>query len=299
MISNFDQLRQAASKCDRKITAVAAAADYEVLEAVKESLELNLSDFILVGDKSKIMTIADEIKLDLTGIEILDISDDAEASDTAVKLISSGKADILMKGLVSTSVILKSVLNKDFGLRTGKLLSHVAILEAVNFNKLILLTDGGMVINPDIGQKVKLVENAVEVAQKILGLKLPKVAPICAVEKVNPEMQATVDAAMLTLMNQRGQIKNCIIDGPINLNAAISAESADHIGFKSPIAGDADILLMPYIEVGNVLYKGMVYFANAECAGIIVGASCPIVLTSRADSHAAKVNSIAAAVLMA
>jgi phosphate butyryltransferase len=299
MIKNFDQLREEAIKCEQKTIAVAVAGDLDVLEAVKESLELGISEFILVGDEGKINEISKEIGLDLEKVTIINETNDAKACELAVKEVSQGEADLLMKGLVSTSVILRAVLNKEYGLRTGKLLSHVAVLEAKEYNKLILMTDGGMVINPDIYQKVQLIENATKVAKNLLQIELPKVAPLCAVEKVNPEMQATVDAAILTAMNRRGQIKDCIIDGPLNLNGAVSKEAAKHIGLDSPVAGDADIYLVPYIEVGNVMYKSMVYFAKARCAGIVVGAKVPIVLTSRADSHDAKVNSIASAVLLA
>jgi len=299
MIKNFDQLREEAIKCEQKTIAVAVAGDLDVLEAVKESLELGISEFILVGDEGKINEISKEIGLDLEKVTIINETNDAKACELAVKEVSQGEADLLMKGLVSTSVILRAVLNKEYGLRTGKLLSHVAVLEAKEYNKLILMTDGGMVINPDIYQKVQLIENATKVAKNLLQIDLPKVAPLCAVEKVNPEMQATVDAAILTAMNRRGQIKDCIIDGPLNLNGAVSKEAAKHIGLDSPVAGDADIYLVPYIEVGNVMYKSMVYFAKARCAGIVVGAKVPIVLTSRADSHDAKVNSIASAVLLA
>ena len=299
MIRNFNELRDAAVKCEQKRIAVAVAADVDVLMAVKEAKELGIAEFTLVGDETKIKELANELSFDLKGIEIINETNDAKASLMAVKEVSEGRSQLVMKGLVSTSVILKAVLNKEFGLRTGKLLSHVAILEAQRFNKLVLMTDGGMNITPDIKQKVELINNSVVVAQKVLNIETPKVAPICAVEKVNPAMPATVDAAMLKSMNDRGQIKNCIVDGPLNLNGAISKEAAEHIGLHTPVAGEADILLVPYIEVGNVLYKSMVYFAGARCAGIIVGAKTPIILTSRADSHDAKVNSIAAAVLMA
>ncbi len=299
MIRNFEELRKAAIECEQKIIAVAAAADIEVLEAVKESLELGIADFILVGNENEIKEIANEIELDLNKVVLKNEENDALASEIAVKEVSSGNAHLLMKGLVSTSVILRAVLNKEYGLRTGKLLSHLAILEAKKYNRLILMTDGGMNINPDLEQKVKLIDNAVEVANKVLNIDLPKVAPLCAVEKVNPSMQATLDAATLTVMNQRGQIKGCIIDGPLNLNGAVSQKAADMMGLDNPVAGDADIYLVPYIEVGNVMYKTMVYFGDARCAGIVAGAKVPIVLTSRADSHDAKVNSIASAVLMA
>ncbi len=298
MIKNFVELREAAVQYEQKKVAVAVAADVDVLQAVKEAQEMGIADFILVGDAGEIARIAQEIDLCLQGITVIDEKDPAQAALKAVVEVSQGRAQLLMKGLVGTSTLLKAVLNKEVGLRSGQMLSHVAILEAVGYNRLILMTDGGMLITPDLEQKVKLIENAVVVANKVLGISMPKVAPICAVEKVNPHMPATTDAAKLTEMNKEGLITGCIVDGPINLNGAISPEAAAHIGLDSPVAGKADIFLMPFIEVGNVMYKSMVYFAKARCAGIIVGASKPIILTSRADSHDAKVNSIAAAVLM-
>ncbi len=299
MISNFNLLRDAAVKCEQKRVAVAAAADVDVLMAVKEASELGFADFTLVGDAGKIKSIADELSFALAGVKIIDEPNDAQACLLAVTEVSQNRAQLLMKGLVSTSVILKAVLNKEVGLRTGKLLSHIAILEAERFNKLLIMTDGGMNIKPDLQQKVGLIQNAVVVANRVLQIDVPKVAPLCAVEKVNPAMEATLDAAVLKSMNERGQIPGCIVAGPLNLNGAISKEAAEHIGLTGPVAGQADILLVPNIEAGNILYKGMVYFAGARCAGLIVGASKPIILTSRADSHDAKVNSIAAAVLLA
>lgn len=300
MIRNFSQIRDAAiNKTTGCRIAVAAAADKEVLAAVYEAMQLGIATFTLIGDADKMQHMANDLAFNLDQIEIINEKNPVQASLLAVKEVSSGRADLLMKGLVSTSVLLKAVLNKEVGLRTGKMLSHVAILEAVGYNRLVIMTDGGMLIQPDLKQKIELVNNAVTVARKALQIDKPHVAPLCAVEKVNPAMPATTDAALLTQMNRRGQIQNCIIDGPLNLNGAISPQAAEHIGLKSPVAGKADILLVPFIEVGNVLYKSMVYFAGAQCAGIVVGARAPIVLTSRADSHQAKVNSIATAVLMA
>lgn len=298
MITSFEELIQKAVDKESQRVAVAVAEDPEVLAAVKDAKALGIADFTLVGDKKKIVNISEEVGLDLGGIEVVDAVNPVEACRTAVQLVSSGQAQLVMKGLVGTAVILRAVLDKEIGLRTGNLLSHVAILEAVGYDRLILMTDGGMNIAPDLQQKAQIVQNAVEVACS-LGFENPKVAPIAALELVNPDMPATVDAALLAKMAERGQIRNCIIDGPLALDNAISKEAAKHKGIVSAVAGDADILLVPYIEVGNVLYKSMVYFAGAQAAGVIAGARAPIVLTSRADSHQTKVNSIAAAVLMA
>lgn len=298
MITSFEELIQKAVDKESQRVAVAVAEDAEVLAAVKDAKALGIADFTLVGDKKKIVNISEEVGLDLGGIEVVDAANPVEACRTAVQLVSSGQAQLVMKGLVGTAVILRAVLDKEIGLRTGNLLSHVAILEAVGYDRLILMTDGGMNIAPDLQQKAQIVQNAVEVACS-LGFENPKVAPLAALELVNPDMPATVDAALLAKMAERGQIKNCIIDGPLALDNAISKEAAKHKGIVSAVAGEADILLVPYIEVGNVLYKSMVYFAGAQAAGVIAGARAPIVLTSRADSHQTKVNSIAAAVLMA
>lgn len=200
-----------------------------------------------------------------------------------------------MKGNVPTATILKEVLNKEYGLRTGSVLSHVAAFEVPDYDQLIFVTDAAMNVAPDLNQKVQIVQNSVQVA-RALGIEMPKVAPLAAVEVVNPTMQATVDAALLTQMNNRGQIKDCIVDGPLALDNAVSALAAEHKGIKSEVAGQADILFVPTIEVGNVLYKSLIYFAKAKVGAIIAGAKAPIVLTSRADSAESKLYSLALAV---
>jgi phosphate butyryltransferase len=203
-----------------------------------------------------------------------------------------------MKGKVGTSDMLKSILNKEYGLRTGKLLSHFAYFEVENYHKLIGLTDVAMNIAPNLTEKIAILNNAVNVLNK-LGIEKPKVAVLGAVEKVNTEMETTLDAALLSKMNQRDQILNCIVDGPLAFDNAVSLESARHKEIKSEVAGDTDLLLMPDIEVGNVLYKSLVFFANAKVASMIVGASVPIVLTSRSDSDQAKFDSILLAAVFA
>jgi phosphate butyryltransferase len=221
-----------------------------------------------------------------------------EAAEEAVKAVSSGRADVLMKGMVSTSVLLKAVLNKEYGLRTGNVLSHVAVFEVPGFDRFTIVTDAAMNIAPDLKQKVQIVKNSVAVAQSI-GIKIPKVAPIAAVEVVNPDMQATIDAASLSQMCARGQISGCVIDGPLALDNAVSLDAAEHKGIKSEVAGRADILMVPTIEVGNALYKSLIYFAKAKVGAVIAGAKAPIVLTSRADSSESKLYSLALAVCSA
>ncbi|TKD70049.1 phosphate butyryltransferase [Pseudalkalibacillus hwajinpoensis] len=293
---NLDQLLTHASNHPNKTVAIASAADMEVIEAVKLAVEQNLASFILYGDQDKVVKMLNEFNLAQSAdIKVVHESSDRNASKSAVTAVSNGEADVLMKGMVSTSVILKEVLNKEYGLRKGKVLSHVAAFDVAGYDRLIFVTDSGMNIKPDLTQKIEIVKNAVSIARGI-GIETPKVASLAAVEVVNPSMQATLDAAALTQMNTREQITNCIIDGPLALDNAISIEAAAHKGIKSEVAGRADILLVPSIEVGNALYKSLVYFSNAKVGGVIAGAKAPIVLTSRADSAQSKVYSIALAV---
>ncbi|MGI6343874.1 MAG: phosphate butyryltransferase [Bacillota bacterium] len=299
MLRSLAEILEAAkAKAGEKTIAVAAAEDTEVLSALKEARELGMAEAILVGDEVKIRRAAGSVGLDLTGVQIINEPSPQSAARRAVQLVSSGQAQMLMKGLISTADVLRAVLDRDIGLRTGNVLSHVALLEPNDYGKLLLMTDGGMIIAPDLKQKAQMIENAVGIA-RVLGNDCPKVAVIAAFEKVNPDMAATVDAALLSKMAERGQISGCIVDGPLALDGAVSREAADHKGIVSPVAGDADILLMPTIEPGNVMYKTIVYLAGGQVAGVIAGARAPIILTSRSDSHQAKLYSIATAVLMA
>ncbi|WP_242212226.1 phosphate butyryltransferase [Bacillus cereus group sp. BfR-BA-01383] len=283
----------------KKTVAVAVAEDHEVIEAVAKAIKLQLAQFRLYGNQEKIMGMLQEHGLQTSEhIEVIAASSSAEAAELSVKSVRNGEADVLMKGNIPTANILKAVLNKEWGLRKGSVLSHVAAFEVPNYDRLIFVTDAAMNIAPDVTQKAAIIQNTVEVAQAI-GIELPKVAPIAAVEVVNPAMQATIDAAMLTQMNRRGQIKNCIVDGPLALDNAVSQIAAEHKGIVSDVAGKADILLVPTIEAGNVLYKSLIYFANAKVGAMIAGAKAPIVLTSRADSAETKVYSLALAVTTA
>lgn len=274
--------------------AVAAAADKHVLDAIMMAKQEGFADPILVGEKPAIESIAAEIGFKLDGVTIIDIADPYKASVEAVALIRNGKADILMKGLVGTGPMLKAVLDKEIGLRKGATLSHVALFETQFYHKLIGVTDAAMNVAPEFDEKVSMVQNAVEVFHK-LGIQEPKVAIVCAVETVNPKMEATVHAAMLTLMNRRKQIKGCIIDGPLALDNAVSAESAHHKGIVSDVSGDVDLIVTHDINSGNVLYKSLNFLGGATTAAVIMGAKVPIVLTSRADSERSKLMSIALA----
>jgi phosphate butyryltransferase len=293
----LESLIERATQLNNYTVAVAAAEDAEVIEAVLEALDRNLANFLLFGDKEKINMIIEakhhEMKSSNT-LKIVHAETNAKASELAVRSVFKREADVLMKGNTPTNVILKAVLNKEFGLRTGNVLSHVAVFEIPGYDHFTIVTDAGMNIAPDLELKAQIIKNAVSLAKSI-GIELPKVAPIAAVEVVNPVMQATVDAAALTMMNRRGQITGCIVDGPLGLDNAISTLAAEHKGIHSEVAGKADILLVPTIEVGNVLYKSLIYFANAKVGAIITGAKAPIVLTSRADSAESKLYSLALA----
>ena len=292
MVKTLDELLELAKVKVKKTLSVAVAQDNVVLKAVVEAVKLQIVDAILVGDEEKIREIAAKENLSLENITIVNEKNIVGAATKAVELVTNGEAHFIMKGMLGTSDLLKAVLNKEAGLRGKGLLSHVMVYDIPSYHKLLFLTDGGMVTYPELKDKIEIINNAVEVAHA-LQINVPKVAPICAVEVVNPSMQATLDAAALSLMNKRGQIKGCLIDGPLGLDNAISKEAAEHKGIISEVAGDSDILLVPNIEAGNFLGKSLTYFAKAESAGIIVGAKCPVVLVSRADSAKSKLYSIA------
>ena len=298
MIKNFEEVLKKVKSQQMKKVAVAVAQDEPVLQAIRDAKMQGIADAILVGDKEEIQKVAAKINMDLTGFEIIDEKDTKKAALVAVELVSSGKADMVMKGLLDTATFLRSVLNKEIGLRTGGLMSHVAVFEVPGYDRLIFITDVAFNMYPDLKAKIDIIKNAVKVAHAA-NIDNPKVAPICAVEVVNQDMQATVDAAMLSKMNERGQIKGCIIDGPLSIDIAISPEAATHKGVSGKVAGQADILLMPNIDAGNIMYKTLTYTTKSKNGGILVGTSAPVILTSRADSYETKMNSIALAALVA
>ncbi len=291
ILKKLSELKELLINKPVKHLVLAAAHDSQSLGAVLKAADDKIVHPILIGDEKEIRRLASEKKHDLAGIRIINEPVIEKTSEMAVKMVNGGEADVLMKGKVGTSTLLKHVLNKDWGLRTGNLLSHIALFEVDTYHKLIAVTDVAMNIAPDLQDKIAIVNNSVS-CLNMLGVELPKVAVLGAVEMVNESMQATLDAALLSKMNQREQIKNCIIDGPLAFDNAISLESAIHKGIRSEVAGDTDLLLMPDIEVGNVLYKSLVFFARAKVASMILGAAAPIVLTSRSDSEQAKYDSI-------
>lgn len=297
----LESLIDKATQVTTNTVAVAAAEDFEVIEAVMDASDRNLADFILFGDKEKINTMIrmkNRPTLANSQISIVHADSEANAAELAVKAVFNKEANVLMKGNIPTNIFLKAVLNKEYGLRTGNVLSHIAVFEVPGYNRFTIVTDAAMNIAPDLEQKAQIIKNAAAIARSI-GIEMPKVAPIAAVEVVNPVMQATVDAAALTVMNKRGQISGCIVDGPLGLDNAVSALAAEHKGINSEVAGEADILLVPTIEVGNVLYKSLIYFAKAKVGAVIAGAKVPIVLTSRADSAESKLYSLALALCCA
>ncbi len=299
MLTKLSQLRELLDKDHKpKKLVLAASEDAHSLNAVVHAAEQEIIRLVLVGDKEQTKGLAEILNLDISKYEFIEASSPEEAVNTSVKIVHDGKADVLMKGKVGTSDMLKSILNKDYGLRTGKLLSHFAYFEVETYHKLIAVTDVAMNIAPTLTEKISILNNSVKVLNN-LGIEMPKVAVLGAVEKVNTQMNATLDAALLSKMNQRDQILNCIVDGPLAFDNAISFESARYKEIKSDVAGDTDLLLMPDIEVGNVLYKSLVFFAQAKVASMIVGASAPIVLTSRSDSEQAKFDSILLAAVVA
>lgn len=291
VLKTLSELKGIVAGKQRKKLALAAAQDQYSLGAVLRAWRDNIIEPVLIGDKEAIQNLCIQNGYDISGLRIIHEPVTEMAVETAIKILSSKQADILMKGKVGTATLLRAALNKDWGLRTGNLLSHIALFEVETYHKLISVTDVAMNIAPNLRDKISIVNNSVTFLRK-LGYEMPKVAVLGAVEMVNENMEATLHAALLSKMNQRDQIKNCIIDGPLAFDNAISLESALHKGIKSEVAGDTDLLLMPDIEVGNVLYKSLVFFAKAKVASMILGASVPIVLTSRSDSEQAKYDSI-------
>ena len=279
---------------EKKRIAVAAAEDRPVLEAVKEAVQMGIAEATLCGDEAKIRQIAEEIELDVNKVTIVNEPDIRKSAEAAVKLVHNGEAQLVMKGLIGTADFLRAVLNKEWGLRTGKILSHVAVFDSVKLDRLILMTDAAMVMYPTLEEKIAMINNTIPVCQA-LEIEDPKAAAVCAVEVLNPSMQPTLDAASLAIMSQRGQFKGITVDGPLALDNALNEDAARHKGIKSPVAGHADVLLMPNIECGNII----VYMARCEIAGVLMGAAAPVVITSRSDAPETKLNSIALALLIA
>ncbi len=296
-IQSLDTIVDVALKKGSRKLAVAVAQDEDVLKAVCSAAEKRLIIPILIGDKGKIMDASEKAGIDASGFEVVQEHDNNVACAKAVKLVKEGRADILMKGLVPTGQLVRAILDKENGLLKGGLLSHLAFFESPYYHKLLCITDAALNINPDFEEKVAIVRNAVSTLHRI-GITNPLVAILAPLETVNPKMEATVHAAMLTQMYKRGQIDGCEIDGPLALDNAVSSEAARHKGLASTVAGNADVLVAPDLNTGNVLYKSLNFLGGAVCAAIVAGAGAPVVLTSRADQDRSKFLSIALAVSM-
>lgn len=286
-----------AKKLPKKVLVVAAAHDEYVLDAVNKALEFGFITPILIGDSNQIWKIIEDKKYKKEDYIVFDSVDDQTSAEMAVKLINEKKADILMKGLIDTKVLLKAVVDRETGIRDAKLLSHVALFSYPTLSRVLFASDCAMNIAPNYQDKILILENVLKLT-KTLGYKLPLVGIVSAVEKVNPKMVSTVDADLIKSEFLKGNITGCIVDGPFAIDNLVSIDSAKHKKIDSLVAGHADILLMPSIEAGNVFYKTSVFLAKAETAGIIIGAKAPIILTSRADSSLAKLYSIALAMVV-
>ena len=297
-MKNFDELLDLIMEKPVRSIAVAAADDHSVIEAAHLAQQANIARTILIGRKDGILRKASKINFSIDAKDVIDEPDDIRAAACAVSLVANGKADIVMKGYIHTDDFLRAVLQRENGLRTGVVMSHVFIIEVPEFDRFIFITDGAMNIAPDLQQKAEIILNAVHLAN-LFGVKKPKVAVLGAVELVNPNMPATIDAAVLAKMSNRSQFRPEVeIDGPFALDNAISQIAAKHKGITGEVGGLADILMVPDIEAGNMLAKSLVYFGHYRSAGVLVGAAAPVVLTSRADSAESKMLSMAAAVMM-
>jgi phosphate butyryltransferase len=297
MIKNFAELVEMAKTKKTRKVAVAAAADKPVLMALKQAMEDGIAMPVLVGNKKEILRIGGELNFNFDGVDIIDENNPKKSAVKAVELIRENKADVLMKGLVSSGDFLKAILNKEHGLRKSGTLSHVAFFESPNYHKLLGLTDAALNVEPEFHEKVSILKNAVEAFHK-LGIAIPKVAVIGAVETVNPKMVPSTDAALMTMMNKRNQISGCIVDGPLALDNAVSAEAAHHKGIESEVAGEVDLICTPDIYSANIMYKTLNFLGGAISAAVIMGATVPVVLTSRSDTDQSKLMSIALAAAM-
>jgi phosphate butyryltransferase len=295
MIRDLNELIRKAKEKPARTMAVAAAEDEHVLKAVRDAVNERVIIPLLIGDKAKIGQVAQSIGFDLNGIDLIDNREDGAASARlAVAKVKSGEADLVMKGFVPTADLLKAVLDKEEGLRSGRLLSHVAFFQSPYYHKIFCVTDAAMNIAPDLEAKVQIIQNAVDACRGI-GVENPKVAVAAAVETVNPKMEATVHAVRLKEMNKNGALTGCIVDGPFAVDIAVSREAANHKGIESEVAGDCDVILVPDIEAGNMFYKALNFLGGAVLAAVVLGAPVPIVLTSRSDNERSKLLSIALA----
>jgi phosphate butyryltransferase len=292
VLKNFGELKdRVLQNKGKKVIALACAADVSSLEALRDAVRELGVDYLLVGGTDAVLEAARKVDFDVDPKKIIQADDEAAAAEIAVSLAREGRADILMKGKMQTAALLKAVVDKERGIRTGGLMSHMAVLSCHAYHKLMYVTDGGMVTQPDFDQKRAILQNSVGFLRQ-MGYDAPKVAVLAAVEAVNPKMQETVDAAALAEANRAGDLANCIVEGPLSYDLAVSAESAKAKGVDSRVAGDADIFLMSDIAAGNILSKALIYMAGAKMAGCILGAKVPVIVVSRGAGPEEKMLSI-------
>ena len=297
MYKSLDELVAAAVSEGPAGIAVACGHDPDVLQALKQAQSMGLAQGILVGDRSRMEPMVEKVGLEPAPDQMIHEPDQARAARKAIGLIREGRASLLMKGKINTSTLVRAVLDRENGLRTGRLLSQVIVFQVPGIQRLMVMTDAAINIAPNLAQKAEICRNAIEVAHAI-GVPEPNLAALCALEFVNPEMPATLDAAGLTLMNRRGQISGAYIEGPIALDSPLSRFAAERKGIDSPLVEATDIFLAPDIEAANILYRAILYFAQGESGGIVLGARVPLILLSRAETPETKIRSIALAVLV-
>jgi len=298
MIKSYLDILNAVQENNRKKTiSIAMADDASVLKAIKAIDEKGIAHAVLVGNSERIKAIAKEVDYHITDDMIVHANDESEIAFKAVEQIRSGRANILMKGHISTPILMKAVLDRETGLRKGSILSHVAVAEVSTYPKMLITSDGGINIAPDMGDKKAILENMVDVCRK-LRIDQPKICALCPIEKINPKIQETVDAAELQRLAEAGEFGDIILEGPMAMDVALSAEAARKKGLDSRIAGDTDAILVPNITSGNAIIKILMYLANAKVGGLVVGAKVPIILLSRSDKPEEKFNSMILAILV-
>src|SRR5215203_3322338 len=294
----YEKLLERCKALEAIPTAVVYPCEESALAGAVEAAALGLIVPVLVGPAGKIRETAEAAGIDLGKLEIEDVPESVAAAARAVAIVREGRAEILMKGSLHTDELMSVIVSRDGGLRTGRRISHVFVMDVPTYHKVLVVTDAAINIAPALEDKVDIVQNAIDLCLS-LGLERPKVAILAAVETVNSKMPATLDAAALCKMAERGQIKNALLDGPLAFDNAISKQAAQIKGIRSEVAGDPDILLAPDLEAGNILAKQLTFLANADCAGLVLGARVPIILTSRADSVRARIASCGIAMLVA
>jgi phosphate butyryltransferase len=283
MLKTLNTFVELARQKKNKKIVIAVADDSHVLEAIKRVIKEKLAEPIFIGDRANILKIASDVSLDIKKYEIIDEPNHQQACQKAVELIRAGAADVLMKGLVNSSIYLRAILNSEKGLKKSKLVMQMAFIESPHYHKIFAYADSGINIAPNLNEKVAMLKQAVDVFHR-LGIKQPKIGIISAVENINENIPSTVDAGSLTMMNRRGDIKGCLIDGPLSIDLAFSKEACEHKRLNTQVGGDVDLILLPEINSANVFYKTVCFLGGAKGASIMAGTIAPVVFPSRADS---------------